>query len=122
MLQDRPIIIADESVDARILKALTDNGYAIYSITQECPGITDNMVIKLAEQLQGFILTEDKDFGDELVYKRTRNVGSMLLRLSDVPIVQRTTLVVDTFRAHLPEMLHHFSVLTAKKLRIRRYS
>lgn len=122
MLSENPlIIIADESVDARIIKALAEANFHIYSIMNECPGISDNKVIELANEMKGFIITEDKDFGDELVYKKTLNIGSMLLRFSEVPIEQRIKLVVDTFKYHLPEMKNSFSVLTSKKLRVRHY-
>lgn len=33
-----------------------------------------------------YILTEDKDFGDELVYKKGTHNGAMLLRLAGVEI------------------------------------
>lgn len=121
MLSEIPLIIADESVDARIIKGLTENGFDVFSIASQCHGITDSRVIELAHEMQGFILTEDKDFGDELVYKKAMSIGSMLLRFSEVPIEQRTRLVIDTLKFHYPEMKNCFSVLTSKKLRVRKY-
>ncbi len=86
MLPDFPLIIADESVDARIIRSLVDHGYNVYAIIYESPGITDTHVIEIAIEKNGFIITEDKDFGDELVYKKTQKIGSLLLRISDLPI------------------------------------
>ena len=39
MLHDFPIIIADESVDWRIVKSLKDHEYSVYSILEEQSGI-----------------------------------------------------------------------------------
>ena len=69
-----------------------------------------------------FIITEDKDFGDELVYKKVKNIGSLLLRISDLPIEARIHLVTEVLSAHAENLCDSFSVLTSKKLRIRKYS
>ena len=122
MLPDFPLIIADESVDARIIRSLKDHGYSIYSVIIESPGITDTQVIEIAINNNGFIITEDKDFGDELVYKKTQNVGSLLLRISDMPIEERIRLVTAVLSTHAASLNDCFSVLTSKKLRIRKYS
>jgi len=121
MLRDFPLIIADESVDARIIKNLLSNGYAVYSIMNETPGITDTRVIEIAIEKGGFIITEDKDFGDELVYKRIQNTGSLLLRLSGLPIETRIHLVIEALTLHSKSLNDCFSVLTPTKLRIRKY-
>ncbi len=122
MLPDFPLIIADESVDARVVRSLQDHGYSVYSIMNESPGITDARVIEIAKERNTFIITEDKDFGDELVYKHTQNVGSLLLRISDLPIESRIHLVLDVLSHYAESLDDCFSVLTSKKLRVRKYS
>ncbi len=123
MLHDFPIIVADESVDWRIVKSLKEHGYSVYSILEEQSGISDDEVIAIAIEKGGFIITEDKDFGDVLVYSKEGllDVGSMLLRIFDQPIQARIRLVIDALRYHSEDMKNCFSVLTAKKLRIRKY-
>lgn len=122
MLPDFPVIIADESVDSRIIRNLEKNGFRIYSIADEVPGISDKRVMDLAIEKNGFIITEDKDFGDELVYRKTQSIGSMLLRVSDLPVASKVRLVVETIQHHADDLKDCFSVLTAKKLRIRKYT
>lgn len=117
-----PLIIADESVDHRIVLQLIHEQFTVYSITKETPGITDTEVIAISVEMNGFILTEDKDFGDELVYRKPQNIGSMLLRMHDVPVDNKIKLVVDTLHNHASELRGNFSVLTSKKLRIRKYN
>lgn len=66
-----PLIIADESTDGIIVEALKEAGYDIFSIQQTMPGTDDLNIIAMAAIKSGFILTEDKDFGDELVFKKS---------------------------------------------------
>ena len=121
MSHDFPLIIADESVDSRIIKELRNHGFSVYSIRTETPGIPDGRVIEIAFEKNGYIITEDKDFGDELVYKRIKNIGSMLIRFQDLPIQTRIHLVIEALSVHGNNLHNCFSVLTSKKLRIRRY-
>jgi hypothetical protein len=41
-------IVADESVDFRIVTQLREVGLTVYSITEEQPSITDNSVLSIA--------------------------------------------------------------------------
>ena len=108
MLHDFPLIIADESVDMRIIRSLADNGYSVYAIIIEHSGITDKNVIDIAVKNNGFIITEDKDFGDELVYKKTQSIGSLLLRISDLPIESRIQLVIGVLLNHAETLKDSF--------------
>jgi predicted nuclease of predicted toxin-antitoxin system len=122
MSPEFPLIIADESVDARIILALRQTGFIVFSIANECAGISDLEVIQLSILNQGFILTEDKDFGDEIVYKGvSTKVPALLLRISELKIDERILLIKAVFLNHSQTLLDSFSVLSAKKLRIRKY-
>lgn len=94
-----PIII-DESTDARITEALQDAGFKTISIQQIMPGTDDIDIIQMAVAQGAYIVTEDKDFGDELVYKKGIHHGAMLLRLAGVDIEKKIELVVR----HLPNI------------------
>ena len=47
MLHSFPLIVADESVDGRIILALKDAGYEVLSIAADYLGISDREVIGL---------------------------------------------------------------------------
>ena len=117
MLNKFPLIIVDESTDGRITEALTKAGYKLFSIH----GWTDDIdIIQLALYKGGYILTEDKDFGDELVFRKVSHAGAMLLRPAGVDIEDKIRLVLKTIEKHSEELLNAFSVLSKKKLRIRK--
>ena len=124
MLPDFPLIIADESVDARIIRNLVSVGYEVYSIADETPGISDDKVIEIAIERNGFIITEDKDFGDVLVYSNSslHMIGSLLLRIFDLPIEPKNKLILEALSRNRDTLKGSFSVLTSKKLRIRKYN
>lgn len=67
MLPELPLIMADESVDGRIIRALRNDGFSVFSIAESYRGIPDSQVIEIARYKNAFLITEDKDFGDELV-------------------------------------------------------
>lgn len=115
-----PEIVADESVDARIIAALKQAGYIIYSIADYNGGIIDTEVISIALNKKAFIITEDKDFGDEIIFKKSAHCGTLLLRLHGLDSSIKIPLVVDTLKKYDKELLYSFSVLTSKKLRIRK--
>ena len=77
-----PLIIVDESTDARITNALVSSGYDIFSIQQMMQGIDDSDIIKMSVEKDAFILTEDKDFGDEIVFRKVSNNGAMFNEIS----------------------------------------
>lgn len=62
------IIVADESVDAPIIHALRAAGWDVWSVSDECPSVSDEIVLAAAADRQAILLTMDSDFG-ELVFE-----------------------------------------------------
>lgn len=61
-------IVADESVDFRIVEVVRENSISVLSIAESNPSISDAEVLAIAVEQNALLLTEDKDFG-ELVYR-----------------------------------------------------
>jgi len=120
MLNDFLSIIIDESPDARLTEALMEAGFKTISIQKLMPGIDDIEVIKVAVAEGAYIITEDKDFGDELVYKKGVHHGAMLLRLSGVAVEKKIQLVLAAFSKYPNELKNAFAVLSERKIRIKR--
>ena len=59
--------LADENFPWPALEALRNAGWEIFSVAEECPGISDEEVAALCSESQRVLLTFDKDFG-ELVF------------------------------------------------------
>lgn len=110
-------IIADESVDFRIVHSLRQNGLTVIAICETSPSITDKEVLELTLVHKALILTEDKDFGELVFRLQMPHHGILLIRFEDNSFKIEST--VKMIQNHLSELLNKFSVLTKDRLRIR---
>lgn len=83
-------LVADESCDFGLVRALRSAGHNVISIAETQAGVDDERVIELARSERRLLITEDKDFG-QLVYSAAKeNSGVLLVRY---PTLARSTLV-----------------------------
>ncbi|HUB97169.1 MAG TPA: DUF5615 family PIN-like protein [Stellaceae bacterium] len=73
--------LADECVDAAVVHHLRTSGNDTTYMAERAPGATDLFVIRLANEEERLLLTEDKDFGDLVFRQRTAVPGLVLLRI-----------------------------------------
>lgn len=86
-------LLADESCDFRIVRALRAAGHDVSAVIEVAPGSGDVDVIDTAMRERRIFITEDRDFG-QLVYATTKPThGVVLLRYP------------STRRANLPAVL-----------------
>ncbi len=86
-------LLADESCDFRVVRALRAAGHDVVAVIEAMPGADDSAVIELAGRERRIFLTEDADFG-QLIYAGGKPAaGVILLRFP------------TTVRTHLPKFL-----------------
>lgn len=112
-------IVADESVDFRIVKALRTEGHEVWAVVEEDPSITDKEVLSIAVDQNALLLTEDKDFGELVIRLRLPHRGILLIRLGGFQIDIRIELVLRAIRENLADLPNNFAVLDGRRLRIR---
>ncbi len=113
-------LIADESVDYGIVKRLRECNYLVYSIQDNNSGVSDDVVLKIANEHNCLLITEDKDFG-ELTYRlKLAHKGILLIRLSGMTREKRIDLVAEMINKHFDELGSNFSVLSQTGLRIKK--
>lgn len=56
--------LADESVDRQIVERVRQDGHQVWYVAEMEPGVSDDVVLNLANQKTALLLTADKDFGD----------------------------------------------------------
>lgn len=114
------ILLADESVDRRIVDRLRLDGHDVTYVAEIEPSIPDDLVLDRANAAESLLVTADKDFG-ELVFRQRRvHSGVVLLRLAGLSPERKETVVAAAVRAHGEEMKQAFSVVSARHVRIRR--
>jgi predicted nuclease of predicted toxin-antitoxin system len=110
-------IVADESVDFRIVAGLRDTNFVVFSVAESKSSITDEEVLSIAVSKNALLITEDKDFG-ELVFRfQLKHRGILLLRLTEKP--KSISAAVKTIVERHRDMQNNFSVLDERKLRIK---
>lgn len=113
-------LLADEGVDRQIVERLRLNNHNVLYVAEMEPSITDEVVLKRANEHHALLITEDKDFG-ELVYRQQLvHVGVVLLRLMGLNSLTKAQLVSKVFEEHGDEILDAFTVISPGMLRIRK--
>lgn len=112
-------LLADESVDFRIVKSLRNNGYEVATIVELEPSIIDDEVLKIAIDRKAILLTEDKDFGELTFRLRKKNSGIILIRMGELPIESKIQKLKEVFDKYIHELSGKFTVISAAKVRIR---
>lgn len=78
------ILLADESCDFRIIRALRAAGHDVAAVAEISPRMEDLEVINMAFVQKRIVLTEDKDFG-QLVYAHgQKTLGVIFLRFPSI--------------------------------------
>jgi len=77
--------LANENFPFRSVLYLRALGHDVLSISESCPGISDDEVLELARSQGRIILTFDRDYG-ELLYRRRLDPPPGLVYLRFVPV------------------------------------
>ncbi|MDQ5824680.1 MAG: DUF5615 family PIN-like protein [Chloroflexota bacterium] len=112
-------IVADESVEGRVVAKLREEGHSVIYVAELHPGITDDEVLHLAETEGNLLLTSDKDFGDITYLQRQSSVGIVLVRLQALSSEQKARILASVLREHANQLLRAFTVITPSSIRIR---
>ena len=110
-------IVADESVDFRVVVRLREIGMTVFSIAEEIPSITDSDVLSIASENRALLITEDKDFGELVFRLRLPHHGILLIRIEEA--TYKISSVAAAIKEHYNEMIDKFSVINNNKLRIK---
>jgi predicted nuclease of predicted toxin-antitoxin system len=111
--------MADENFPRPALEALRKAGWDVFSIAEECPGVSDEEVATLCADQRRILLTFDKDFG-ELIFHRGLSAGSgvVLFRITpDTP--EEAADVALALVESQPDLRGLFCVVTRDRIRVR---
>ncbi|GBE94724.1 DUF5615 family PIN-like protein [Nostoc cycadae] len=112
--------LADENLDWQIVERLRQDGHLVWYVAEMEPGISDDVVLDLANQEEAILLTSDKDFG-ELVFRLRRIAsGVILTRLAGLSTISKSEIIANTINQHHSELLGAFTVISPTAIRIRR--
>lgn len=102
-------VLADESVDMAVVRALRAAGHDVLAIAELEPSIPDEQVFARAVASRRLLLTEDADFGR--YFAVADSPGIVLLRFEARARAAIVQAVVDLFAEQGSGLLGQFSVL-----------
>ena len=112
-------LVADESVDRRIVWLLREEGHDVVYIAELDPGISDDIVLSIARESGALLVTADKDFGELVFRQQIIHSGVMLIRLAGLSPDAKPNVVAAAIRERGPELENSFSVVSPGWIRIR---
>lgn len=112
-------IVADESVDFSIVKELRKDGFEVFAVVHECPGVMDKDVLEIAVQRRAVLLTEDSDFGEWIFSHGQKGTTVLYIRYKHGQLTEITRAVKMVLRNYDSGSRDTFIVITPRKIRTR---
>jgi predicted nuclease of predicted toxin-antitoxin system len=109
--------LVDECTGPAVAQWLKGEGYNIYSVFDESPGILDEEVLRRAVNEQRVLITNDKDFGERVYRLHQPHHGVVLLRLDDERSQNKIAVLNDLLKKYKKELVDQFVVVTEKQVR-----
>jgi predicted nuclease of predicted toxin-antitoxin system len=112
-------VLADENFPRPGSGGAAKGRWDVFSIAEECPGISDEEVAALCADQQRILLTFDKDFG-ELIFRRGLPAGSgvVLFRITPNSPEEAAHVVLALVESQ-PDLGGSFCVVTRDRIRVR---
>jgi len=112
-------ILADENIEKPVVVKLRSEGHQVLHVSEIAPSITDVAVLRLANQENAVVLTEDKDFGDLIFHQHYAAPGVILVRLPDgFSSTEKAGIIAQVINQHQNELFYAFMVIMANKIRL----
>lgn len=113
-------LLADESVDGPVVERLRQDGHVVLYVAEMEPGITDEEILRRANEQRSLLVTADKDFG-EMVFRQSllSAGGVVLIRLAGLSPEGKAEVVSQVFRDRGIALPQAFSVISPGRVRSR---
>jgi len=113
-------LFADESVERPIVERLRQDSHEVVYVAELTPSITDDDVLRDANDQTAVLVTADKDFGELVFRQGSIHSGVVLLRLAGLANVTKAEIVAEVCRLRAAELIGSFTVVSPGQVRIRR--
>jgi predicted nuclease of predicted toxin-antitoxin system len=109
--------LADECCSPVIIEALQRAGHDVVSVREVMRGAEDEVVLKTAQREKRILVTEDKDFGDLVVYMGRLSHGVVLIRSKARAYKETANLLCRLIARSPKKVAGHFVVVTPRHAR-----
>jgi predicted nuclease of predicted toxin-antitoxin system len=112
--------LADESLEARLVEFLREQGHDVLFVAELSRGIPDTEVLALANGAARVLLTNDKDFGELTFLQRQAHHGIVLRRFQTESLAIKQNCLSRLLQARATVLPTSFTVVTERQIRVRR--
>ncbi len=113
-------LLADENVEGGVIRLLRSEGYNVVSIQETKSGVADETVLETAVLSATVLLTGDRNFGKLHFQKGQIHSGILFYRLPRTTTEEKARIILRTVREYDNRLVDCFTVVTSKKVRIRK--
>lgn len=111
--------LVDESTGIQVSLFLTSQGFDSISATEKFLGFNDLNLLKIAEIEKRIVITNDKDFGELIFYRKLNSFGVILLRLKNESVSHKIKLIDILLKNYPDKISGSFIVISEDTIRIR---
>ena len=108
--------LADECNPA-VARWLREQGHEVFSVYEEARGAEDDWIIQKAFDEDWILVTNDKDFGEQVYRERRPHKGIVPLRLEDERAVNKIETMRRLINDYGDQLPAHFAVVTERQVR-----
>lgn len=109
--------LVDESAGPSAAEWLSAQGHEVFSVYDSARGMDDNEIMKQAFNNNWILITNDKDFGEQVYRERKPHHGIVLLRLDDERAKSKIEVLKRLLHSHADRLPDQFTVVTEKSVR-----
>ena len=109
--------LVDESTGPTVAKWLSDERHEVFSVYDLARGMHDDDIVKKAFDENWILITNDKDFGEQVYRERKSHHGIILLRLEDERAKSKIEVLKRLLASHADNLPEQFVVVTEKSVR-----
>ncbi|WP_020602442.1 DUF5615 family PIN-like protein [Spirosoma spitsbergense] len=113
-------LLADENVEGRVIRLLRSEGYSVTSIQETQGGVADARVLETSVSSATVLLTSDSDFGKLHFQQGHIHSGILFYRLPRTTTEEKGQIILRTPRDYGDKLIDAFTVVTVKKVRLRK--
>lgn len=114
--------LVDECTGPAVARWLRDQGHEVYSVYEEASGASDDEILRRAYADNWIVITNDKDFGEQVFRKQQRHHGIILLRLQDERATSKINVISKLLAGHADQLVDAFAVVSETQIRFRALS
>jgi len=112
--------LVDECTGPAVARWLRSQHHEVFSIFEEARGMGDDDIIKKAHAENWIVITNDKDFGEEIYRDGRLHNGVVLLRLEDERSSSKIEVLSKFLQKYADRLPDAFVVVTDTQIRFAR--